>query len=191
MFSTLSRTVLVAALFGLVAGCVAPPPRPIYRAAQPVAPPPLPPEQVTEVVAYPAHGQTEQQLDRDRYECHNWAVKQTGFDPSIPGVPPHQRVRVVQGPPPGAAVAGGAITGAVLGAAVSRPRDAGAGALIGAVAGAAIGAVAESSRAEATEAVEARDQERAAARGAGQEQRAGAYRRAISACLEGRGYTVR
>jgi Glycine zipper 2TM domain len=193
MFSSMSRYVIGVALLGLASGCVvAPPPRPVHRVVQPVSPPPPPPEEITEVVAYPSHGQTEQQLDRDRYECHNWAVKQTGFDPSIPGVPPHQRVRVVmQGPPPGAEVAGGAITGAVIGAAVSRPRDAGAGALIGAVAGAAIGAVAESSRAEATQAVEAREQERVANRSAGQEQRAGAYRRAISACLEGRGYSVR
>jgi hypothetical protein len=181
--------VAVAALAGLLAGCVVPPPRPAQRMVQPVPPPP--PEQVTEVVAYPSQGQSEQQLDRDRYECHNWAVKQTGFDPSIPGVPPRQRVRIIRGPPAGAEVAGGAITGAVIGAAVSRPRDAGAGALVGAVAGAAIGAVAEASREHATQEVEQREQERQAARGAGGEQKAGAYRRAISACLEGRGYSVR
>ena len=185
MLRSMLRLVVIAALLGLVAGCVAPPPRPMHRVAQPVPPPP--PEQVAEVVAYPAHGQSEPQLDRDRYECHNWAVKQTGFDPSIPGVPPHQRVRVIRGPPPGAAVAGGAITGAVLGAAVSNPGDAGAGALIGAVAGAAIGAATEASRAATTERVE----EREAARSPGQEQKAGAYRRAITACLEGRGYSVR
>jgi hypothetical protein len=163
-----------------------PPPRVVER-----VPPTVPaPEQVTEVMAYPSQGQSEQQLDRDRYECHVWAVKQTGFDPSIPGVPPHQRVRVVQGPPPGAAVAGGAVTGAVIGAAVSRPWEAGQGALVGAVAGAAIGAIAESSRAEATRQVEQNEQARAA-QTPGQEQKAGAYRRAIGACLAGRGYSVR
>ena len=26
--------------------------------------------------------QSERQLDRDRYECHGWASKQTGYDPS-------------------------------------------------------------------------------------------------------------
>jgi hypothetical protein len=174
----------------VLAACAAPPPRPAYRSVQPVPPAP-PPEQIAEVVAYPAQGQSEQQLDRDRYECHVWAVKQTGFDPSVPGVPPHQRVRVVQGPPPGAAVAGGAVAGAVVGAAVSRPWQAGEGALIGAVAGATIGAIAESSRADATRQVEENDQARQQAQISAQEQRAGAYRRAISACLTGRGYTVR
>jgi hypothetical protein len=33
---------------------------------------------------YPAKGQSQAQQDRDRYECHSWAVKQTGFDPSRP-----------------------------------------------------------------------------------------------------------
>jgi hypothetical protein len=30
---------------------------------------------------YPARGQSEQQQADDRYECHRWAVKETGFDP--------------------------------------------------------------------------------------------------------------
>ncbi len=173
----------------ILSGCVeAPPPRP-YRTVERVAAPP--PEQVAEVIAYPSQGQTPEQLDRDRYECHNWAVKQTGFDPSIPGVPPHQRI-VVRGPPPpppGSGVAAGAITGAVLGAIIGGPRNSGATALVGAVAGAAVGGVAETQQAEA-----ARDAEDRAIASAGpppQEQRAGAYRRAITACLEGRGYAVR
>src|SRR5262245_2154391 len=87
---------LTAALGGCVVA--APPPRAVVT--EPVAAPP--PEQVTEVVAYPAQGQSDQQLDRDRYECHVWAVRQSGFDPSVPGVPPHQRVRVVAGPQPSA-----------------------------------------------------------------------------------------
>ena len=35
-----------------------------------------------DIYAYPAKGQSQSQQDRDRYECHSWAVKQTGFDPS-------------------------------------------------------------------------------------------------------------
>jgi hypothetical protein len=30
-------------------------------------------------------GQTSDQQRQDRYECHSWAVGQTGFDPSLPG----------------------------------------------------------------------------------------------------------
>jgi hypothetical protein len=34
---------------------------------------------------YPKTGQNEQQQATDRYECHRWAVDQTGFDPTQPG----------------------------------------------------------------------------------------------------------
>jgi hypothetical protein len=34
------------------------------------------------VMVYPAQGQTPDQVSRDRYECHTWAVQQTGYDPS-------------------------------------------------------------------------------------------------------------
>lgn len=173
----------------ILSGCVeAPPPRP-YHAVERVAAPP--PEQVAEVIAYPSQGQPPERLDRDRYECHNWAVKQTGFDPSVPGVPPHQRI-VVRGPPPpppGSGVAAGAITGAVLGAIIGGPRNSGAGALVGAVTGAAVGGVAENQQAEAAR--DAEDRAIASAAPPPQEQRAGAYRRAITACLEGRGYAVK
>ena len=172
----------------ILSGCVEAPPRP-YRAVERVPAPP--PEQVAEVIAYPAQGQAPEQLDRDRYECHNWAVKQTGFDPSVPGVPPHQRI-VIHGPPPpppGSGVAAGAITGAVLGAIIGGPRNAGAGAAVGAITGAAVGGVAEQQQTQA--AYDAQDRAVANAGPPAQEQRAGAYRRAITACLEGRGYSVR
>lgn len=35
-----------------------------------------------EVIAYPAQGQNAEQQGRDRYECHTWAVGQSGFDPA-------------------------------------------------------------------------------------------------------------
>ena len=31
---------------------------------------------------YPKNGQSEQQTDNDRYQCHQWAVGQTGYDPT-------------------------------------------------------------------------------------------------------------
>ena len=44
--------------------------------------------------AYPAKGQSEEQQKRDDYECHRWAVGQSGFDPTVSGggVPADQAV---------------------------------------------------------------------------------------------------
>ncbi|HTY93254.1 MAG TPA: glycine zipper 2TM domain-containing protein [Steroidobacteraceae bacterium] len=149
-----------------------------------VAPPPD-----TRVYFYPTQGQSAQQQDRDRYECSNWAVQQSGFDPSSPPVPPHLRVVTVAGPPPGAGVAAGAMTGAVVGAAVSRPWESGQGALVGALAGAVLGGIAESAAAgQRSEVVGAQAD---GAQRAQIEQSARNYRRAMGACLEARGYSVR
>lgn len=35
-----------------------------------------------DVIAYPARGQNADLQARDRYECHSWAVSQSGFDPA-------------------------------------------------------------------------------------------------------------
>jgi hypothetical protein len=78
----------------------------------------------------------------------NWAVQQSGFDPSTPGAPPHLRVQAAAGPPPGAGVAAGAVTGAAFGDAVSQPWERGEGAALGAVAGAIVGGIAESTATE-------------------------------------------
>jgi hypothetical protein len=34
---------------------------------------------------YPKNGQSSAQQAKDQYECHQWAVQQSGFDPSLPG----------------------------------------------------------------------------------------------------------
>ena len=43
-----------------------------------------------DVIAYPARGQTADQQARDRYECHSWAVSQSGFDPASASTAPAQ-----------------------------------------------------------------------------------------------------
>jgi hypothetical protein len=43
------------------------------------APPPA-----DQLFIYPRQNQSEQQQATDRYECHSWAVNQTGFDPTRP-----------------------------------------------------------------------------------------------------------
>lgn len=147
----------------------------------------LPP---TRVFFYPNAGQTPEQQDRDRYECYLWATKQTGFDPGQPLYAPHVRVEVIPLPPPGHDTAVGAVTGAVLGAAISRPGDAAGGAVVGAMAGAVIGAASDASRRDEAERMEERYARVDAQRLAQIERKAADYRRAMAACLEGRGYNV-
>jgi hypothetical protein len=46
---------------------------------------PQPPQQAGDpydVVAYPANGQTQQQVEQDRYDCYRYAVQQSNFDPA-------------------------------------------------------------------------------------------------------------
>lgn len=45
-----------------------------------------------QLYAYPKNGQSDAQQQQDRYECHRWAVGQTGFDPTVAagGVPEDQ-----------------------------------------------------------------------------------------------------
>lgn len=45
------------------------------------------------VIAYPTQGQSPDQQARDRYECHAWAVSQSGFDPASAQQPPTSTVR--------------------------------------------------------------------------------------------------
>ena len=145
---------------------------------------------ITQVYFYPKAGQTTEQQSRDHYECYNWAMKQTGFDPSQSSIPPVQRVRVVPMPPPGHDTTVLAITGAVLGALIAGPRHAAGGALIGAAGGAIAGAAADSSRQQTARQLEEAYSNRDRALDAQYEGRALNFRRAMSACLEGRGYSV-
>ncbi|MBC3411394.1 hypothetical protein HU720_08765 [Pseudomonas sp. SWRI51] len=49
------------------------------------APAPLPVQQQGnsyDVVAYPMYGQGPEQQEQDRFQCHRWAVSQSGFDPA-------------------------------------------------------------------------------------------------------------
>ena len=164
--------------------CTTPPRTPAEPAN--VEPPPS-----TQVYFYPTKGQNAAQQDRDRYECYLWAKKQTGFDPSTPQLAPHQRVQVIPTTPPGQDTAAGAVTGAVIGAVVSPPGRGAEGAAVGAVAGAVIGAASEAARQEQTERVQQHYDKQQAQRLARMEHQASSYRRAMAACLEGRGYTIR
>jgi hypothetical protein len=177
------KVLVILAFGGTLTACASPP-----MARTVVEPEPPPP---TQVYYYPLHEQTAAQQDRDRYECYLWARKQTGFDPSAPQLAPHQRLEVVTDPAPGHDTAVGAVTGAILGSVVAGPHDHGGGTIAGAVAGAMIGASSDTARAEETRSLQTRIDRQTAERQAAVERSASDYRRAMTACLEGRGYSVR
>jgi len=151
-----------------------------------------------DIYVYAASGQSDEQLAEDRYACHRWAVAESGFDPSqFDGVTPLRSVTVPvprnesQGATEKGTIAG-AITGGIIG---SHDNNAGKGAVIGAIMGTIIGsATEEQGRQEAQE--KARFEARRKANENAQTRaqlalRKSNYRRALTACLEGRGYTVR
>jgi hypothetical protein len=170
------RCATVAAATILLAACVTPPPRTVRVAA----PPPQ------RVIVYPAQGQTPEQTERDRYECHVWAVQQTGVDPSRADASSYERVVVQPANPPGSGAVGGAIAGAIIGSIIGGPRNAGAGFLLGGATGAVIGSASDANAQVQANQTQAQINQSAAEGRA----RADSYRRAIGACLQGRGYTV-
>jgi hypothetical protein len=134
---------------------------------------------------YPTKGQSPEQQSRDRYECHTWAVQQSGFNPTAP--------QTAQTPPPAPeAPQGGLGRGAARGAAVGAvggaiAGDAGKGAAIGAATGTLFGGMRRAdqlARQQQAQAEKAMQQQTTAAQGRA------AYNRALGACLTGRGYTV-
>lgn len=127
------------------------------------------------LMIYPAQGQSPDQQSRDRYECHTWAVQQSGFDPSS-GAPAPQS-SAPQGSVGRETLRGG-FRGAAAGAAIGAiAGDAGKGAAIGATAGGmkrAFGQIDANKAAPSTGSNEAGNN----------------YNRALGACLTGRGYSV-
>ena len=130
-------------------------------------------------IAYPAKGQSAAQQQQDDGYCYSWAKSNTGIDPAaVSSAPP---------PPSGPAVGGGervggaargAAGGAVIGAITG---DAGKGAAVGAAAGTMVGG----SRAR-------QNQRNAQANAQANTQGAmSTYYRAYSACMEGRGYSIK
>ena len=187
------RLILLILAFAGLSGCYYPAPYHRVAVVQPapdygvraVAAPAAP------AFIYPKTGQTPEQQDRDRYECYNWAVNQTDFDPSRAPMPVEQRVIATPVPAPGHDTAVLGIGGAVIGALIGGPRHALGGALIGGATGALVGAASDTARQDDARRTEAainsrRDQVRESL-WAG---KANDFRRAMSACLEGRGYTV-
>jgi len=123
-------------------------------------------------VIYPAKGQSAQQQKKDNSACYAWAKSDTGIDPAV----------VAQTPPPpsGPAVGGG-----------ERLKGAARGAVVGEIAGghggegAAVGAVVGGARARRNQAAQQQQAQ------ADKSQTLNTFYRALGACMEGRGYTVK
>jgi hypothetical protein len=132
-----------------------------------------------EPFVYPTKGQSQQQMEKDKYACYQWARGQTGFDPmQVPTAtapPPEQKGGVLKG------AAGGAALGAVVGAIAG---DAGKGAAIGAASGGLIGGARKAQS-------QKEQQQYGQQQTAEYERRRGEYNRAWSACMEGKRYTVK
>ncbi|MGL4576706.1 MAG: hypothetical protein ACRCV9_18105 [Burkholderiaceae bacterium] len=132
---------------------------------------------------YPERGQPENVQDRDRYECYQWAVRQTGTDP---GMTPVRVTAPAAQVADGRGVVAGAVTGAVVGGVIDAgSRGHGGGVVLGAVLGAVAGGVAQQTRIERTEQIRQAQAERVA------DQRSSNFGRAMSACMSARSYAVR
>lgn len=131
---------------------------------------------------FPANDQNAATQEADETACFKWAKQQSGYDPMNP--------TVYQGAEVDRSADGSAIGGAAVGAA--------GGAAIGAIAGdagkgAAIGAIVGGVRGRRSKVVGDQRQQQANDQAAAQASKNAAndYNKAFTACMEGKGYTVK
>ena len=131
---------------------------------------------------FPSNDQDAATQEDDEIACYKWAKEQTGVDPLNP---PQIEAEEVDTGPDGTAVrsaARGAAAGAAIGAIAG---DAGTGAAIGAAAGGMGGIGAKRHKNAAA-------QQQAEANAQAQEQELmNNFKKAFTACMEGKGYTVK
>jgi hypothetical protein len=126
------------------------------------------------LMIYPAKGQSPDQQSKDKYECNQWAIQQSGFDPANPQAAATGK----SGTGMGKEVLRGGARGAAAGAAIGAiAGDAGKGAAIGATAGGLGRGMRKREEARNAPPPEAPGQAN--------------YQKAMAACLEGRGYSVK
>jgi len=155
-------------------------------------PPPMTMKEVKQklgMIVYPAKGQTAGQQEADEESCLVWAADQTGLKPNTPApdakAAGKQAGAAVDSATAGVAVktaAKGAAAGAIFGAIVG---DAGTGAALGAASGAMGG---RRARKQASKQAEAQAEQQVLA---DQQAKMDTLKKAMSACLEARGYTIK
>ena len=143
-----------------------------------------------EMVIYPSQGQSNEQMEQDKFQCYSWSKNESGFDPmALPtaSTPPPAKEAQKGG------VARGAVRGTLLGGAVgaiagNSKSDTRTGLKAGAATGALVGGMRRNSQ------VREEDQQRKNWEQQQVNQYAQGrtnYNRAYAACMEGRGYSVR
>ena len=132
---------------------------------------------------YPKNNQSQEQIEQDDYQCYSWAKGQTGFDPINTTTP-----QTVEAERPGAdgSAMRGALRGAARGAIIGEIADDDASK--GAEVGAALGAMRGRSHARHSAQQQAANQN--SQNQAQYEQRKDDFKRAMSLCLDARGYAA-
>jgi Glycine-zipper domain len=187
---------------------------PATSAAQPAATQPAAPTapvpsfsaaQKVGLYAYPAKGQSHDQQLIDESDCYNSAQQQTGVNPDMaaPQAPSSADVQAAQSQAAEAApeakggrakgAARGAVGGAVIGGIAG---NAGAGAAIGATAGTVRGGrqqrkANEATKQQASDQAGAQVQQQYQGEKAAHNQKLDTFKRAFSACMDARGYSVK
>ena len=135
------------------------------------------------LLVYPAKQQTPAQQSSDESECYKWSKTQSGYDPMAAAqqsaaAPQSTAAGGTKTARPGVkGAAGGAAIGAIAG-------NAGAGAAAGAAAGVMKGAAAKRK-------AQAQQQSAQSQANVAQQQNLDTFKKGMTACLEGRGYSVK
>ncbi|MFZ5570233.1 MAG: glycine zipper domain-containing protein [Thermodesulfobacteriota bacterium] len=133
-----------------------------------------------ELIIYPAKGQSAELQKKDTYECHQWAVEQSGYDPTSQQPESREEDKVDK-----SAARKGAARGALIGLGIgSLSGNAGKGA----AAGAGVGVIAGKAQQQQQRHEQENAQKEAEKK---QQEKLEHYNKAKCACLEGRGYTVK
>jgi hypothetical protein len=138
---------------------------------------------------YPGKGQSKDQQAADEKGCYTWAHEQTGIDPTTVKANPDSAAAAAKAKTDSAAAGAGvrgAARGAAGGAAVGAiAGDAGTGAGVGAATGAVAGR-------KKKKAAEKQAQQQATSQSQAQAtQMTDPFKKAMSACLEGKGYSLK
>lgn len=135
--------------------------------------------QAQELFVFPNEDQSQDQQDKDEFQCHRLARDRTGFDPMQTPTATRAKPETQGGALRGAA--GGALLGTAVGAITGDVRR---GAAVGGVGGGLLGGMRRNDSRRQQD--QWADEQVAIYRGD-----RNAYNRAFTACMESRGYTVR